>query len=213
MTKFTPRLIKNDDELQSCMMRIIELAASNPVEGTEEFDEVELLGILIENYENKNYNISKPDPIDAIKFRMEQMGLTNKDMTPFIGSLSKVSEVLNRKRPLSLSMIRRLHDGFGIPADILIQDMSGVEWEEVDVKLITEKFTVPIKDVELAKYNRESQYARMKKLGTTFRERVTNLICNENYKIDKFSEVHHGQSNVRRTNECASVDSEYCFVG
>ncbi|MFN6817364.1 helix-turn-helix domain-containing protein, partial [Proteus mirabilis] len=75
---------------------------------------------------------------------MEQQGLTNKDMTQFMGSLSKVSEVLNRKRPLSLSMIRRLHDGLGIPADILIQDMNDVEWLEIDAKLTSEKFNFAI---------------------------------------------------------------------
>ncbi|XBY07297.1 transcriptional regulator [Escherichia coli] len=78
--------------------------------------------------------MDKPDPIEAIKFRMDQQGLSYADMKQYIGSASKVSEVLNRKRPLSLSMIRRLHDGLGIPADILIQDMSAIEWSLVDAE-------------------------------------------------------------------------------
>lgn len=132
MTQNSWRIIKNNDEHAIAMGRLIELASGDLQPGTDEFDEFELLGLLIEHYENSAYPMDKPDPIDAIKFRMDQQGLSQADMRQFIGSASKVSEVLNRKRPLSLSMIRRLHDGLGIPADILIQNMDDIEWSEID---------------------------------------------------------------------------------
>ncbi|HBQ4429891.1 helix-turn-helix domain-containing protein [Klebsiella pneumoniae] len=134
MNRTSWRIIKNSEEHAAAMERLIELASSDLQPGTEEFDELELLGLLIEHYESREFPMDKPDPIEAIKFRMDQQGLSHADMKQYIGSASKVSEVLNRKRPLSLSMIRRLHDGLGIPADILIQDMSAIEWSLVDAE-------------------------------------------------------------------------------
>ena len=93
-------------------------------EGTPEADEMEILVTLIEAYENKHYPISPPDPIEAIKFRMQQQGLTAKDLKVFIGSSGRVSEVLNRKRPLSLKMIKRLHEGLHIPYESLLADIA-----------------------------------------------------------------------------------------
>ena len=89
--------------------------------GTEEGDELEILGILIDQYENERFPIDLPDPIDAIKFRMEQMGYTQTDLANAIGLKSRTSEILNKKRKLSLEMIRQLHDKFNIPTDVLIQ--------------------------------------------------------------------------------------------
>jgi HTH-type transcriptional regulator / antitoxin HigA len=89
--------------------------------GTKEGDELQLLGILIEQYENEHFPIDLPDPIEAIKFRMEQMGYTQNDLAKIIGFKSRASEILNRKRKLSLEMIRQLHIGLKIPTDVLIQ--------------------------------------------------------------------------------------------
>ena len=89
-------------------------------EGTPEADEMEILVTLIEAYEHKHFPIGDVDPIEAIKFRMEQQGLTQKDLEPFIGSSGRVSEVLNRKRRLSLQMVKRLHDGLHIPYESLL---------------------------------------------------------------------------------------------
>ena len=89
--------------------------------GTEEGDELEILGILIDQYENERFPIDLPDPIEAIKFRMEQMGYTQTDLANAIGLKSRASEILNKKRKLSLEMIRQLHDKFYIPTDVLIQ--------------------------------------------------------------------------------------------
>ena len=88
-----------------------------------EENELELLALVIEQYEKLTFPPIKADPIELILFRIQQMKLTRKDMMPYFGSPSKVSKVLKRKRPLSLSMIRKLHQGLGIPVDILIEDI------------------------------------------------------------------------------------------
>jgi len=95
--------------------------------GTEDGDRLDVLVTLIEAYEAKHYPMDPPDPIDAILFRMEAQGLTRKDLEPFIGSRARVSEVLNRQRGLSIDMIRRLHEGLGISADVLIRPTVGNE--------------------------------------------------------------------------------------
>ena len=89
--------------------------------GTPEGDELEVLGILIDQYENEYFPIGLPDPIEAIKFRMEQMGYNQNDLANIIGLKSRASEILNRKRKLSLEMIRKLHEVLHIPTDVLIQ--------------------------------------------------------------------------------------------
>ncbi|MBP9218594.1 MAG: hypothetical protein KBD39_04010 [Sterolibacterium sp.] len=89
-------------------------------EGSPEADEMEVLVALVESYENKHYPIGPADPVEAIKFRMEQQGLAPKDLEPYIRSSGRVSEVLNRKRALSLRMVKRLHDGLRIPYESLL---------------------------------------------------------------------------------------------
>ncbi len=89
--------------------------------GTEEGDELEILGILIDQYENEHFPIDLPDPIEAIKFRMEQLGYTQTDLAKVVGLKSRASEILSGKRKLSLVMIRQLHDKLNIPTDVLIQ--------------------------------------------------------------------------------------------
>jgi HTH-type transcriptional regulator/antitoxin HigA len=89
--------------------------------GTPEGDRLDILATLIDAYEDKHFPVDPPDPIDAIEFRMEQEGLTRKDLEEMIGTRTRVAEVLNRRRGLSINMIRRLHDRLGIPAEILIR--------------------------------------------------------------------------------------------
>jgi HTH-type transcriptional regulator/antitoxin HigA len=113
------KIIKTEQEFNAAVARLEELMDAEP--GSPQEEELELLGLLIDEYQKQHYPIPLPDPIEAIKFRMEQQGLTRKDIIPYIGSQSKVSEVLNRKRPLSLSMIRALEKGLGIPAEVLLQ--------------------------------------------------------------------------------------------
>ena len=114
------KIIKTEEEYRTALCRIDELMDAEP--NTSEGDELELLVTLVELYEEKEFPIEMPDPIEAIKFRMEQLNLNQKALVPFIGSKSKVSEILNKKRPLSLSMMRALHNGLGIPAEILLQE-------------------------------------------------------------------------------------------
>lgn len=89
--------------------------------GTPDGDRLDVLATLIDAYEAQHEPIDRPDPIEAIRFRMEQQGLTRKDLEPLIGTRTRVSEVLNRKRTLSIGMIRRLHAELGIAADVLIR--------------------------------------------------------------------------------------------
>jgi HTH-type transcriptional regulator / antitoxin HigA len=110
--------IRNDEDLRAAFKRL-ELVYQAQ-EGSAEADEMEILVTLIEAYENKHFPINAADPIEAIKFRMEQQGLTQKDLEPFIGSSGRVSEVLNHKRGLSLPMVKRLHEGLNIPYESLL---------------------------------------------------------------------------------------------
>lgn len=89
--------------------------------GTPAGDRLDVLATLIDAYESEHYSMDPPDPIEAIKFRMEQQGLSRKDLEPLLGTRTRVAEVLNRKRSLSIGMIRRLHDHLGISAEVLIR--------------------------------------------------------------------------------------------
>lgn len=112
------RPIKTEQDYNSALSRFEELWGAK--KDTPDGDELDLLVTLVESYEMKHYSIAPPDPIDAIKFRMEQMGMTNSDMVKFLGSQSRVSEVLNKKRKLTLGMIKSLYKGLKIPAEILL---------------------------------------------------------------------------------------------
>lgn len=105
------------------MARLDEIFDAKP--GTPDGEEFELLVALIEAYERVAYPIDLPDPIEAIRFRMEQAELTAKDLIPFIGNNDKASEILSVKRPMSIAMIRRLESGLGIPAEVLLQQPGG----------------------------------------------------------------------------------------
>lgn len=130
-----PKIIKNEIDYETALSRIDDLMDADP--GTPDGDELELLVTLVEMYEEKVHPIELPDPIEAIKFRMEQLEMKQKDLIPFIGSRSKVSEVLSRQRPLSVAMMRKLHEGLGIPAEVLLKEAgakidslpSGIEWD------------------------------------------------------------------------------------
>jgi HTH-type transcriptional regulator/antitoxin HigA len=117
---FHPKVIKTTAEHERALARIEELFTAKP--GTPKGDELELLILLVETYEAKEFPIDLPDPIEAIRFRMQQANLKQKDLIPIFGSKSKVSEVLNGKRELSLSMIRKLASELGIPTEVLLQE-------------------------------------------------------------------------------------------
>lgn len=112
------KLIKTEVEYNEALSRIDELF--DVTLESKEFDEAELLIALVELYEQQHYKIESPDPIEAIKFRMEQMEVKRTDMTKYFGTRGRVSEILNRKRELTLVMIKKLHKDFGIPAESLL---------------------------------------------------------------------------------------------
>ncbi len=115
------KLIKNEEEYQKALNRVDELLEIDPAMGTDLSDELDVLVLLIEKYEEENWKIDTPDPIEAIKYRMEEMNLKQKDLVPYIGSKSKVSELLNRKITLSLNMIQNLSSALHIPTDVLLK--------------------------------------------------------------------------------------------
>ena len=112
--------IRTEEDHQQALQRIEVLFDAEP--GTIEGDELDILATLVEAYEAKQFPINEPDPIEAIKFRMEQEGYTDADLVQFIGQRGRVSEVLNKKRGLTLAMIRKLYKGLGIPLETLIND-------------------------------------------------------------------------------------------
>ncbi|QQR98066.1 MAG: helix-turn-helix domain-containing protein [Sphingobacteriales bacterium] len=111
--------IKNENDYNQALERLEMIFDAKP--GTMEGDELEILGILIDNYENENFPIELPDPIEAIKFRMEQLNYSQNDLAEVIGLKSRASEILNKKRKLSLEMIRKLTEKMHIPTEVLIQ--------------------------------------------------------------------------------------------
>ena len=116
--KITP--IRNEKDYQKALERLEDIFEAK--KGTEEGDELEILSILIDTYENENFPIGMPNPIEAIKFRMEQMGMKQKDLAKVVGFKSRVSEILNKKRKLTLDMIRKLNSTLHIPTEVLVQD-------------------------------------------------------------------------------------------
>ncbi|WP_421811443.1 helix-turn-helix domain-containing protein [Flagellimonas sp.] len=112
--------IRNEKDYQNALNRLEDIFDAK--KGTEEGDELEILSILVDRYENENFPIDMPDPIEAIKFRMEQMGMKQKDLAEVVGFKSRVSEILNKKRKLTLGMIRKLNTTLHIPTEVLVQD-------------------------------------------------------------------------------------------
>ena len=119
------RPIRTKADYKAALKEISALMATDPDLGTPEGDRLDIVTTLVQAYEAKHVPIAAPDPVEAIKFRMEQSGLSVKDLEPIIGRSNRVYEVLNRKRPLTLPMIRRLHKSLGIPADVLIAETVG----------------------------------------------------------------------------------------
>lgn len=114
------RAIKTEQDYEVVLAEIESLMDAEP--DTPEGDRLDVLTTLVEAYEAKHHPIDLPDPIEAVKVRMEELGLSRKDLEAIVGSKSKVSEVLSGKRPFSIAMIRRLHSTLGIPAEVLIQE-------------------------------------------------------------------------------------------
>lgn len=112
--------IRSNRDYSNALRRIEKLLDAD--EGSPEEEELEILSVLVEKWEDVHYPIGPPDPIAAIEFRMEQQGLSRKELESYLGSRQRVADILNRRRPLSVAMIRRLHEGLGIPAATLIRE-------------------------------------------------------------------------------------------
>ncbi len=115
------RPIRTESDYRAALRELSTYFDREPEPGTAEADRFEVLLTLVEAYEAKHFPVDLPDPIEAIKFRMEQKGLTPKDLEPMLGRPNQVHAILNRQRPLTLSMIRKLHSALGIPAETLIK--------------------------------------------------------------------------------------------
>ena len=135
------KIIRTEEEYEEACKRLYKLMHSTEKqvpENSPEGDEMELLAILIEQYESKHYSLGPPDPIEAIKFQMDQMGLKQKDIAPLFGGKTRVSEVLNRKRPLSMKMIIRLNRVLGIPMESLTMGNRNVYLKKDELEMVME---------------------------------------------------------------------------
>lgn len=163
------KIIKTDKEYKSALIELEKFIDLEPQKGSVESDKLELLSLLIHEYEKTKIKIELPDPIEAIKFRMEQQNLTQRDLIPFIGSRSKVSEILSKKRPLTLQMMRALHIGLGIPASVLLSDSDSAEleenldWTRFPVKEMIRRGWLKVSDLH---ENAESELRNFFKIGS-----------------------------------------------
>lgn len=112
--------IRTKADYKAALKRIDEIIALNPKKGTEIYDELDVIGTLVASYEDIHYPIEAPDPVEAVKYMMEEQGLKSKDLVPYFGSKGIVSEFLNRKRSLSIKTIKALHTALGLPYEILL---------------------------------------------------------------------------------------------
>ena len=161
------KIIKTEKDYQDALALISELMAKDPESESEEGERLSLLATLVADYESKTFPITLPDPIDAIKFRMEQVGLKPADLIPYIGSRSRVSEILSGKRTLTIEMIRSLEAGLGIPAKALLKKPTPTQQAKASSQSIDErvkgrggdKYESVIYRLRKGNYNRKIQSA------------------------------------------------------
>ena len=117
-----PKIIKTDEQYGAGLAEVARLAAGDPAAGTPDGDRLELFAKLVDDYEKERYRFNRPGPIEAIRFRMEEQGLRQKDLVPLLGGRNRVSEVLAGKRPLTVAAIRALSGALNIPAELLVRE-------------------------------------------------------------------------------------------
>jgi HTH-type transcriptional regulator/antitoxin HigA len=135
-----PRIVKTESQYRAYLAEVERLAAEDPVPGTPDGERLELLAKLVEDYEKDHFQFERPDAVSAILFRMEEQGLRQKDLAPILGGKNRVSEVLSRKRPLTLTMVRALSESLQIPAELLIRE---TEQPRPDVETYDEEIPLP----------------------------------------------------------------------
>ncbi len=148
--KMELRVIKSEKEYKIALAEVERLITLDPELGTPDADRLDLLAMVVETYEKKRFSIALPSPIEAILFRMEEQGLMQKDMVQYVGSKSKVSEVLSGKRPLTIQMIRELHAGLNIPLEVLLQEPKDrgneiieIDWQRFPIPEMVKRGWVP----------------------------------------------------------------------
>lgn len=170
------KVIRNSSEYQIMLREAERLVELDPTNGTKEADKLELLSILIEDYERRTFPFDVPDPIEAIEFRMQEQGLRQVDLVPLLGSRSRVSEVLSRKRPLTVQMIRSVSTGLGIPLDILVAERPEpvnveksfeLSWSKFPIREMEKRgwITIPKRSTEIEEAATASVKAFLKSLG------------------------------------------------
>ena len=164
--------INSEVDYKAALADIEQLIDCDARVGTPDGDRLNLLTLLVQDYEQKRIVSEEPDPIEAIKFRMEQMNLTPRDLVPLIGSRSKVSEVLSRKRPLTLSMVRALHKGLGIPAKSLLQEQTlfgagadAIQWDQFPIREMIARGWIKEKVADVRHQAREVMHRFLAPLG------------------------------------------------
>ena len=165
--------INSDTEYKAALREVEELIDRNAKAGSSDGDRLNLLTLLVQDYEGRHIEFHAPDPIEALKFRMEQMKLTPRDLVPLIGSRSKVSEILSRKRPLTLSMVRALHKGLGIPAKALLRDQSlfeaaeeDIQWDRFPIREMISRGWIKGRTVDLSRQARDVMQQFLAPLGS-----------------------------------------------
>ena len=213
------KIIKNNEEYNAALSEIDRLLDIDPDPGTEDADYLELLIVLVERYESERPgSIPTLDPIEAIRFRMEQQNLTQRDLVPYFGSRSKVSEVLSRKRPLTLQMIRALNSGLGIPAKSLLQDSdlsllseSSIDWGRFPIREMVKLGWIG-QDIRNVKDNAEEIMRQfLAKLGP-IRDVALECRMTENVRaareMDEFALIAWTARVIQRANEM-ELPTEY----
>ncbi len=164
-----PRIIKTNEQYRRYLAEAAKLAARDPEARSKEGGRLELLAKLIEDFEKERYNFRKPDPVEAIVFRMQQQGLRQKDIADLLGGKNRASEVLSRKRPLTLPMIRAVYEKLDIPAELLIREPSADYEVSLDATALRGRFARRVKrpasvqqmaDAVVAEATRSSRVSR-----------------------------------------------------
>ena len=194
MNNNIPKIIKNDEEHEKVLCRIEELINISPQLGTKESDELELLAFLVSKYEEEKYPKENVDPIEAIKFRMEQGGLNQRDLIPLIGSRVKVSEVLNKKRPLTLKMIRALNKHLEIPLESLIN--------EPDIKITMEESKFEWNKLPFIEITKRNLFPEFEKTGVKIKEFAEEIGCKILKKLNQYNlDTAYYKQNIRKGSE------------
>ena len=167
------KIINTEDQYKKSLEEVERLIAIDPIPGIPEADRLELLAKLIEIYEKEHFHFDLPDPIEAIRFRMEEQGLMQRDLVPYIGSKSKVSEVLSGKRPLTIQMVRSLHKGLGIPAEVLLREplktvgdqCHEIDWQAFPIEEMVKRGWITTKVRNVRNYAKELMETFLVPLG------------------------------------------------